>query len=175
MSPRHYLLCRTSELADFHAALRDAPWLQPLDYGASYEDLAPFLRRLVPDSPVIVPVPPWPTAQVAPSFDLLAYQQAMRKRYARLKLEDLDSTTYDARPLTLTGMFIAQRARECVEFLPRVFELPKEVQRRLRAAGEIEGSDVDEETLDQPRPCRCSRPAHSPMRTPMYARPRCRN
>ena len=51
----------------------------------------------------------------------------MRKRYARLKLEDLDATTYDARSLMLTGMFIAQRARECAEFLPRVFELPKEV------------------------------------------------
>ena len=53
--------------------------------------------------------------------------------------------------LTLTGMFIAQSARECAEFLPKVFELPKEVQQRLRAAGDMEGAEMDEETLDQHR------------------------
>ncbi len=75
----------------------------------------------------------------------------MRNRYSRLKLEELDPTTHDIRPLTLTGMFIAQSARECAEFVPRVFELPKELQRRLRKAGELEGAELDEETLAQHR------------------------
>ena len=149
VSPRHYLLCRTSEVADFRNKLRDAPWLQPLGYGAEYEGLVPFLRSLVPAAGVVVA--PGTAAPAAPSFDLPAYQQAMRRRYGRLKLEDLDPTTHDIRVLTLTGMFIAQRARECAELLPRVFELPKEVQQRLRAAGDMEGAEVDEETLDQHR------------------------
>ena len=48
-------------------------------------------------------------------------------------------------------MFIAQSARECAEFVPRVFELPKELQRRLRQAGELKGAELDEETLAQHR------------------------
>ena len=75
----------------------------------------------------------------------------MRKSYSRLKLEELDPTTHDIRPLTLIGMFIAQSARECAEFMPRVFELPKELQRRLRDAGELQGAEIDEETLAQHR------------------------
>jgi hypothetical protein len=95
---------------------------------------------------------PGPVRVVAgPGFDLDAYQKAMRHRYSRLKPEELDPTTHDIRPLTLTGMFIAQSVRECAEFMPRVFELPKELQQRLRQAGELEGSALHEETLAQQR------------------------
>jgi SIR2-like domain/HEAT repeats/NACHT domain len=149
VAPRHYLLCRTSEVADFQKKLAGAPWLQPLDYGAEYRDLVPFLRSLAPAGGVAAARPS--RAPVRASFDLTAYQQAMRKRYARLKLEELDPTTHDVRPLTLTGMFIAQNARECAEFMPRVFELPKELQRRLREAGEMEGGELDEDLLAQHR------------------------
>ena len=86
-----------------------------------------------------------------PGFDLDAYQKAMRHRYSRLKLEELDPTTHDIQPLTLTSMFIPQSARECAEFMPRVFELPKELQQRLRRAGELEGAALDEETFAQQR------------------------
>jgi SIR2-like domain len=144
VAPRHYLLCRTSEVADFQKKLAGAPWLQPLDYGAKYDDLVPFLRGLVPAGGA---APAKPGAPTGPGFDLEAYQQAMRKRYNRLKLEELDPTTHDIRPLTLTGMFIAQSARECAEFMPRIFELPKELQQRLRDAGENEGAELDDETL----------------------------
>ncbi len=149
VAPRHYLLCRTSEVHDFHQKLANAPWLQPLDYGANYEDLVPFLRSLAPAGGVAATRLSREPAR--PSFDLAAYQQAMRKRYGRLKLEELDPTTHDVRPLTLTSMFIAQNARECVEFMPRVFELPKELQRRLREQGEMEGGELDEELLAQHR------------------------
>ena len=149
VTPRHYLLCRTSEVADFHQKIASAPWLQPLDYGAEYGDLVPFLQHLAPAGSVTAVGPSRVPTRI--SFDLTAYQQAMRKRYARLKLEELDPTTHDVRPLTLTGMFIEQSARECAEFMPRVFELPKELQRRLREQGEMEGAELDEELLAQHR------------------------
>ena len=149
VAPRHYLLCRASELADFRRKLADAPWLQPLDYGAKYEDLVTFLRMLVPSGSGIAPEKS--RAFAGPGFDVAAYQRAMRKRYSRLRLEDLDPTTHDVRPLALTGMFIPQSARECAEFMPRVFELPKELQRTLREAGETEGGELDDETLKELR------------------------
>jgi hypothetical protein len=149
VTPRHYLLCRTSEVTDFQKKLADAQWLQPLDYGADYKDLVPFLRSIVPAGPAAVSLRPTPSP--AASLDLPAYQQTMRKRYTRLKLEELDPTTHDIHPLTLTGMFIAQSAREAVEFMPRVFELPKELQKRLREVGETQGGEHDEDTLAEHR------------------------
>jgi hypothetical protein len=135
--PRHVLLCREKELEAVLEDLKSAPGLPPHAYGADYKDLAPFLRSLAPPGGVTVPRP---ARAGRPSFDLNAYQKAMRNRYSRLKLEELDATTHDIRPFTLTGMFIAQSARECVEFVPRVFELPKELQRRLRQTGELKGA-----------------------------------
>ncbi|WP_233094047.1 HEAT repeat domain-containing protein [Azotobacter chroococcum] len=145
--PRHYLLCNTSKVAEFQRKLSDAPWLQPLDYGENHELLVTFLRALAPGCGL--PASTRPHASAGPGFDLDAYRLAMLRRYSRLKLEELDPTTHDVRPLTLTGMFIEQSARECAEFMPRVFELPKELQRRLREAGEIEGGEFDEEMLQQ--------------------------
>jgi hypothetical protein len=147
--PRHVPLWREEELEAVREELKSAPWLRPVAYGADYKDLAPFLRGLAPPGGATVPGPA--SAVAGPSFDLDSYQKAMRKSYSRLKLEELDPTTHDIRPLTLTGMFIAQSARECAEFVPRVFELPKELQRRLRNAGELEGAELDEETVTQHR------------------------
>jgi SIR2-like domain len=150
VAPRHYLLCRTLEIADFQKKLAGAPWLQPLDYGAEYIDLVPSFREFVPPGGIVA----WPksiAAVAGPSFDLDSYQKAMRNRYGRLKLEALDPTTHDIQPLTLTGMFIPQSTRACAEFMPFVFELPKELQRRLRQAGKREGAELDEETLVQHR------------------------
>ena len=120
-----------------------------LDYGADYADLVPFLQSLVPVGGTGTATL---TAESSgPSFELAAYQQAMKKRYSRLKLEELDPTTHDARALHLTGMFIEQSARECIEFLPRVFELPKELQQKFCASGELEGAELDEQILKEHR------------------------
>ena len=75
--------------------------------------------------------------QLLSLFTTLLYrvrqEKAPMKRMDRpLKLEELDPTSHDIRPLTLLGMFVPQNARECVEFMPRVYELPKDIQRRLR-------------------------------------------
>ena len=75
-------------------------WKQPTS-----ETVLVRIRRFRPKSPVVVETS---------SIDLDAYRKAMRNRYGRLKLEELDPTTHDIRPLTLIGMFIAQNARECL-------------------------------------------------------------
>ncbi len=147
VSPRHHLLCRNSELGKFQEMLIDAPWLQPLGYGDGYDDLAPFLRSLVPPGGATAVAKA--RAASMPSFDLTAYRKAMQKRYARLKLEALDSTTHDARQITLTGIFIPQHAHECVKFIPRLYELPKELQQRMRSSGELEGESLDDDTLEE--------------------------
>ena len=146
VSPRHYMLCRTSEISAFQAKLVGAPWLQPLNYGADYGDLVPFLQGLAPTGDSVAV-----RRSTGPVFDLGGYQQAMRKRYGRLKFEELDPTSHDVKPMMLTGMFISQSARECAEFLPRVFELPKELQKRLRQAGEIDQAELDEDLLKEHR------------------------
>lgn len=50
VAPRHYLLCRHADVANFQEKLRAAPWLQPLSYGDMYEELAPFLQSLIDGS-----------------------------------------------------------------------------------------------------------------------------
>lgn len=46
VAPRHYLLCRTLEIADFQKKLAGAPWLQPLDYGRRIHRPRPLLPRV---------------------------------------------------------------------------------------------------------------------------------
>ena len=147
VAPRHYLLCRESEKIDFQRKLSDAPWLQPLVYAEKYEDLVPFLRGLIPAGGMVGPR----RKTAIQNFDMAGYRHAMRKRYGHLKLEEIDPSTCDVRPLVLTGMFIAQNAREFGTFLPPVFELPKELQLRLRARGEIDVEDLDEELIKEHR------------------------
>jgi ABC-type cobalamin/Fe3+-siderophores transport system ATPase subunit len=169
---RHFLLCRENELPTVRADLKSAPWLHPVVYGKNYDDLIPFLRSLIP-TPDNFPRPPLIRAPTGLGFDLDAYWQAMRKRYSCLKLEELDPTTHDIKPLTLTGMFIPQSARECSEFLPRVFELPKELQQRLRQAGELDAAPLDDEMLAQYRRAyydQSPRPVFEVAKDPSFSR-----
>ena len=148
--PRHGLLCRGSELTTFQQKLAAAPWLQPIAYGDDYAELGPFLRSLMPagasaagamasGSSCLGP------AQI-PSLDLSGYRQAMAKHYGHLKLEELDATSSDMpRGIRVTEVFIAPSVRECEQFLPRVMELPKELQRRHREQGTLDGAEWDEE------------------------------
>jgi len=145
VEPRHFLLCRTSELDEFRKKLSKAPWLRPLDYGADYSELLPFVTDLLPLDRTT------PTAlgpnKGMPRLDLEHYKQTVRKRYGKLKLEELDATTHDIRPLTLTGMFVAPKVRELADFMPGLFELPKDLQQRLREAGKLEGVELDDDAL----------------------------
>jgi hypothetical protein len=46
VSPRHLVLCCSSQMDEFRHRLRAAPWIVPLEYGAKHSDLVPFLRSL---------------------------------------------------------------------------------------------------------------------------------
>ncbi|MFN7677614.1 MAG: SIR2 family protein, partial [Cyanobacteriota bacterium] len=153
VEPRHWLLCRASELAAVQDKLADAPWLRPMAYGNDYADLGPFLRELVSagTGAPAASVPPGRPAPI-PSLDLAGYRQAMAKHYGRLKLEDLDATSSDMpRGIRVTEVFIPPTVRECAEFLPRAMELPKELQQRLREQGALDGTEWDGEALDRLR------------------------
>jgi hypothetical protein len=82
-------------------------------------------------------------AGIAPEFDLRRYQEGLQERYGNLNLDSLDTSVYDYREkLKVWQVFIAQNVRECQEFLPQVYEIPKEHQRRLRESNELE-ADID--------------------------------
>jgi energy-coupling factor transporter ATP-binding protein EcfA2 len=146
VSPRHYLLCRTSELSDFQKKLSNAPWLQPLAFGSNYGDIVPFIKSLYTAESYVLPA-----TKVLSSHELEEYRKAMFTRYRRLKLEQLDSTTHDIRHLTLNAMYVEPRAKECIGFVPRVFELPKELQLKLRKKGELDSKELDHSIIDQYR------------------------
>jgi hypothetical protein len=157
VEPRHRLLCRAFELGTFQQKLAAAPWLQPIAYGDDYAALGPFLRSLVPAGAVVAgataagagaSAPSGVRLAQAPSLDLSGYREAMAKYYGHLKLEELDATSSDMpRGIRVTEVFIPPTVRECEQFLPRAMELPKELQRRLREQGTLDGTEWQEEDL----------------------------
>ena len=87
---------------------------------------------------------------IAPDFDLRRYAEGLKEQYGNLKLESLDTTGVYYSELKLWKIFIAQNIRECQEFLPQVYEVPKDHIKRLREAGEaIE--ILSEEELERQR------------------------
>ncbi len=74
---------------------------------------------------------------IKPDFNLTKYQETLRERYGNLPLDGLDASILDRR-IRLWGIFIAQKVRECQEYLPKVYEIPKEYQRRLQESGQLE-------------------------------------
>ncbi|MBD2006241.1 MULTISPECIES: HEAT repeat domain-containing protein [Cyanophyceae] len=88
-------------------------------------------------------------AGISPEFDLTRYQEGLQERYSNLNLDSLDTTVYDYREkLKVWEIFIAQNVRECQEYLPQVYEIPKEHQKRLRESNQIE-ADVNPEEWER--------------------------
>ncbi|MEP0880161.1 HEAT repeat domain-containing protein [Trichocoleus sp. ST-U3] len=82
-------------------------------------------------------------AGITTEFDLKRYQQGLQERYGNLNLDSLDTSVYDYREkLKVWQIFLAQNVRECQEYLPQVYEIPKEHQKRLRESNQLE-VDVD--------------------------------
>ena len=75
-------------------------------------------------------------AGVSPDFNLGKYREALLERYGNLNLESMDATGayYE---LKLWNVFIPQTVRECREYLPQVYAMPKEVQARLKEKGQM--------------------------------------
>jgi HEAT repeat protein/energy-coupling factor transporter ATP-binding protein EcfA2 len=72
------------------------------------------------------------------AFDLKKYREALREKFGSLSLDALDTTASAYDNLRLWKVFVAQDVRECAEFAPQLYELPKERLMALQAAGEID-------------------------------------
>ncbi|MEW5858644.1 MAG: HEAT repeat domain-containing protein [Cyanobacteriota bacterium] len=88
-------------------------------------------------------------AGIPTEFDLRRYQEGLEERYGNLNLDSLDTSVYDYREkLKVWQIFIAQNVRECQEYLPQVYEIPKEHQKRLRESNQLE-ADVNPEEWER--------------------------
>jgi len=58
-------------------------------------------------------------------------------------------------------MFVPQNVRECQEFLPQVYEIPKEHGRRLRQSGQLDEAELAEAELEQYRRVYVEQPIRS--------------
>jgi hypothetical protein len=79
---------------------------------------------------------------VAPDFDLEKYREALLETHQHLKLELLDHTG-SAYKIQLRSVFVPQTVRDCQEYIPQVFEIPKEHLLRLRKAGGLDEAMLD--------------------------------
>lgn len=98
---------------------------------------------------------------IAPVFDLGRYAEGLREQYGNLKLESLDTTGVYYSELKLWKLFIPQNVRECQEFLPQVYEIPKEHERRLRQSGQVDEAELAEAELEQYRRVYVEQPIRS--------------
>ncbi|MEP0858907.1 NACHT domain-containing protein [Trichocoleus sp. DQ-U1] len=88
-------------------------------------------------------------AGIPTEFDLRRYQEGLQEQYSSLNLDSVDTSVYDYREkLKVWQVFIAQDMRECQEYLPQVYEIPKEHQKRLRESNQLE-ADVNPEEWER--------------------------
>lgn len=80
-------------------------------------------------------------------FNLGRYAEGLREQYGNLKLESLDTTGVYYNELKLWKIFVPQNVRECQEFLPQVYEIPKEYLQRLRERGELDKAAIADADL----------------------------
>jgi predicted NACHT family NTPase len=90
-------------------------------------------------------------AGIAPVFDLGKYAEGLREQYGNLKLESLDTTGVYYNELKLWKIFIPQNLRECQEFIPQVYELPKDRSRLLQESGQLDVLELAEAELENHR------------------------
>jgi energy-coupling factor transporter ATP-binding protein EcfA2 len=90
-------------------------------------------------------------AGIAPTFNLGQYAEGLREQYGNLKLESLDTTGVYYNELKLWKIFIPQNLRECQEFIPQVYELPKDRSRLLQESGQLDVLELAEAELENHR------------------------
>ncbi len=74
---------------------------------------------------------------IQPDYNLDAYRETLRERYKHLPLDGLDHTIQDRR-IPLWDIFVIQNVRQCREYLPKIYEIPKEYQDKLKRSGQLE-------------------------------------
>jgi hypothetical protein len=90
-------------------------------------------------------------AGIAPDFNLGKYAEGLRETYGNLKLESLDTDGCSYNALKLWKIFIPQNLRECQEFIPQVYELPKDRARLLQESGQLDALELAEAELENHR------------------------
>ncbi len=80
-------------------------------------------------------------------FNLKKHQEGIREQYGNLKLESLDTSGYGYNELKLWRMFIPQNVRESQEFMPQIYEIPKEYLQRLKETEQLE-EEFSQEQLE---------------------------
>lgn len=92
-------------------------------------------------------------AGIIPDFDLVKYREGLIERYGNLKLESLDTTGCAYNELRLWKIFVPQNVRECHEFIPQIYEIPKDYQQKLQADAKISEDELERKRrlyLEQP-------------------------
>jgi NACHT conflict system protein/NACHT domain-containing protein len=74
---------------------------------------------------------------VTPDFDLEKYRESLIESHQHLKLELLDPNGSSYK-VQLRSVFVPQTVRDCQEYIPQVFEIPKEHLARLRKSGGLD-------------------------------------
>ncbi len=88
-------------------------------------------------------------APIPVGFELEKYQEGLREQYLYLDLGNLDNRSGEyEQQLTVREIFIPQNARSCQEYLPKDYELPKEIQKLLRERGDI-AAEISPEDLER--------------------------
>ena len=80
-------------------------------------------------------------AGVKTDYNLDNYAEGLKKEYGHLKLECLDTTTYEQ--IKLWRMFVPQNVRRCKQFIPQLYESPKEGPQELVDRGEITQAELE--------------------------------
>jgi predicted NACHT family NTPase len=93
-------------------------------------------------------------------FDLRRYRESLRELYGNLRLESMDAIAYAYNELKLWNVFVPQNARECQEFLPQVYEIPKELLRELRSQNQLD-AEIAEVELERYRKAYVDQPIRS--------------
>jgi predicted NACHT family NTPase len=124
-----------SYLKKVKAIIQESDKLRPIFAAKTQDAIADDIKNL---------------AGIPPDFDLGRYAEGLREQYGNLKLESLDTTGVYYNELKLWKIFIAQNVRECQEFLPQVYEVPKDHIKRLREKGE-DIEILSEEELERQR------------------------
>ena len=79
-------------------------------------------------------------AGLPPEFDLETYREALIERYGNVSFDSLDTSGASYNAVRLWNVFTPQSARATQDYMPQLFELPKEQQQRLVARGELDAA-----------------------------------
>ncbi len=80
-------------------------------------------------------------AGVKKEYNLENYAKGLKNEYQHLKLECLDTTSYEQ--IKLWRMFVPQSVKRCKQFIPQLYEIPKEILGELLERGEITQAELE--------------------------------